>query len=143
VTVIRGGAGTDSITLAEGKFMAGAVIITGTNPGAGGLGDILTINGSTFAGGLTAILYGPNAEIDINDGGGYQPTIFSGLFHAIMIGSRSLIVVANGSGSGYSPVTFGGAMIAIGANGAGDLFKYHKANVIGPIIAIFFTEVPV
>ena len=54
-----------------------------------------------------------------------------------MTGSNSQIKVANGTGSGYSPVAFNGAAILIG--GAGDTFNYHLANVTGSIIPISFT----
>jgi hypothetical protein len=143
-TVIIGGNGQDTVEIKQAQLKLGATINLLNNPSPGPTWhDELEIDGSLIGGGLVAMLGGPNAEIDINNGVGDQSTVISGLFQAIMLGSDPLIYVSNGSGSGYSPVTFGGAAEAIGSAGGGGLFKYHAANVSGAIIPVSFTKVAV
>lgn len=142
LAIITGSGGQDKVYIEEAQLKLGAIINTQGNPSPGATWhDELEIDGSAFGSTVLVVMSGPNAEIDINNGKGFQPTVFSGLFEAIMTGPNALIVVADGSGNGYSHATFSAGAIAIGSPGAGDLFKYHAANVTGPIIPILFSTV--
>jgi hypothetical protein len=144
LTTVTGGNGQDKITLSQGNFKLGAVINTASNPG--GFHDLLDINGSLFGGGVLVTMSGPKAEIDINNGDGFQTTEFKGAFLAHMLGSSPLIVIADGSGSGYSPVLFDSSVTAWGTPGFGGIFEYDPANVtffaplVNPVL-IGFTKV--
>jgi len=99
----------------QGKFMAGRSHIGKRDQiPVGGLRRYPTINGSKFAGGVTAIRYGPNAENRYHDGRRIPTSLFVGLFPCdhdrFQIADRR----ANGSRKWLHPVTFGGAVIAIG-----------------------------
>ncbi|HEY3966098.1 MAG TPA: hypothetical protein VGM05_16175, partial [Planctomycetaceae bacterium] len=142
VTNITGSNGQDSIYIEDAQLKLGATINTLGNPSPGpSWHDFLNIDGSAFGSTVLVVMSGPNAQININDGTGYQPTLFAGLFEAIMTGSNPLILVANSSGAGYSPVTFKALAIAIGNYGAGGLFEYHAANVMGSIVPVSFKVV--
>jgi len=144
VAGITGSNGQDKIYIKEAQLKIGANINTMSNPSPGATWhDEVEIDGSSFGSTVLVTMAGPNAQIDINNGGGMQPTFFSGVFEAIMTGPNSVIFVANGSGSGFSHVTFNAGAIAIGSPGAGDFFKYHTANVTGPIIPASFSVIAV
>jgi hypothetical protein len=143
-TVVTGGNGGDDVEIREAQLKLGATVNLMGNPAPGSTWhDELEIEGSQFGGGFTAIMTGPNAQIDINNGDGIQPTAFAGLFLAEMTGSNPVIYVAPDTGAGYSSVTFNAGAEAVGSSGAGGQFKYHAANVNGNIIPVFFTKVPV
>jgi hypothetical protein len=143
-TVITGGNGQDDVTIRQALLkLGGAVNLMGNpNPGSTWFDD-LEIDGSTFGAGFTAILSGPNAEIDINHGLGNQATVFSGFFQAIMTGSHPVIYVADGAGAGYSPVAFNAGALVVGSPGGGGQLIYGAANVTGPIFTASFTKIPV
>ncbi len=141
---LTGSNGQDKIYIKEAQLKLGANINVMSNPSPGATWhDEVEIDGSTFGSTVLVTTSGSNAEIDINNGGGMQPTIFSGVFRSDVTGPNSVINVANGSGTGYSHVTFNAGAIAIGSPGAGDLFKYHVAIVTGPIIPSLFSVVAV
>jgi len=119
-----------------------SIINTLSNPSPGSSWhDEVEIDGSVFGSTVIVAMAGPNARIDINNGNGFEPTIFSGLFEAVMTGPNSLIIVAAGAGSGYSHVTFRVIAVAVGSPRAGDTFTYHTSNVTGSIIPILFSVV--
>ncbi|MBS0262780.1 MAG: hypothetical protein JSS02_12570, partial [Planctomycetes bacterium] len=140
-TNVLGGNGQDTVYIYNTQLKQGASINLQSNPGSAS--DLLEIDGSAIGGGLTAILSGANAEIDINNGYGYQATSFAGLFYAIMKGSQPVINVATGSGAGYAPVLFNGTALIAGTPGRGGLFRFRPANVTGVITVSYFTKVVV
>jgi hypothetical protein len=151
-TTIVGSNGQDEVFIEEAQLKLGASVLLNNNPtitpvkgalvlaldGVKG-NDYLEIDGAAFGGGVTVVMSGPNAEIHINNGNGTQKTTFTGLFYAIMGGSKPLILVSTSTGSGFSPVAFNGAAIALGSPGAGGKFIYYAPNVTGTIIPIYFT----
>lgn len=140
VTIITGGNGQDKVFIKEARLDLGTVISTLNNPSPGATWhDEVEIDGSSLGGTVIVAMSGPNAQMDINNGNGHQATVFSGLFEAILIGPSSMINVAAGTGSGFSHVTFSVIAIALGSPGAGDVFKYHAANVTGTILPVYFT----
>jgi hypothetical protein len=140
VTTIVGGRGQDKITLAEGQFKLGAVVNTVTNPSAGGFNDVLEVDGSLIGGAFQVAMAGPAAEIDINNGGGFQTTEFVGAVAISMPGSSPQITIADGSGSGFSPVKFDSSVAVAGSPGGGGIFEYDPANVtfaFAPVLTNF------
>jgi len=89
---------------------------------------------------VTASLW-PQCEIDINDGRRIPARYSAVSSHAIMIGSRSLMVVANVRKWLQAGDIWAGRY-RHRYQWSGRSFRYHKATSIGPIIAIFFTKCP-
>jgi hypothetical protein len=142
VTTIVGGRGQDQITLAEAQFQLGAVVNTVINPSGGGFNDLLEVDGSLIGGAFQVAMAGPGAEIDINNGGGFQTTEFVGPVAISMPGSLPRIVIADGSGSGYSPVKFDSSVAVAGIPGGGGIFEYDPSNVtfaFAPVLSNFTT----
>jgi hypothetical protein len=140
-TTVLGSNGQDKVYLYDTQLKLGALIDLQSNPGSAS--DYLEIDGSSIGGPLTAILLGDNADIDINNGHGFQTTSFAGLFYAIMTGSHPVINVATGTVSGHSAVAYNGSALIAGVPGLGGIFKYHPANVTGIITLSYFTKIVV
>lgn len=130
LTSITGGNGKDDIFIEEARLKLGAVINTLTNPGPGSdFADYLEIDGSLFGGGVLVTMAGPSAQIDINNGNGFLTTEFMGPFLANMFGSHPLIIVADGSGAGFSAVKFDSIVTILGSFGGGGIFEFDPARV--------------
>ncbi len=120
--------------------IAGSVNVVDQTTGA----ESLEVDGAFIGGSLFVAMPGSGAEIDVNNGNGFQPTTIGGLFTAVMTGSSPLIKVAAGSGSGYSPVTIGAGVVLLGSKGAAATFTYKAGNLTTPFFAsAFFTIVTV
>ncbi|MBS0260680.1 MAG: hypothetical protein JSS02_01890, partial [Planctomycetes bacterium] len=152
-TVVTGSNGVDEVLINEAQLKLGAIINLMTNPliaatsvafvdGVTGR-DYLEINGSYFGAGVTVTMNGPNAQIDINNGNGYQPAVFTGLFYAQMLGKTPLIQIAAGTGWGYSQVVGSAGGVLVGAVGGGGILRVHPANVTGFGTILNFTIISV
>ena len=139
-TSIVGGNGKDWVAIFSAQLNQGASINLQSNSATGS--DYLEIYGSVFGGGLTAVLTGDNAKIDINNFSD-QATTITGLFYAIMPGSHPVISVAAIAGFGDIPVAFNGTARIVGTAGQGGLFRYRTGIVMGTIIVTYFTKIAV
>jgi hypothetical protein len=144
VVLVAGGNGQDRVLIQEAQLKLGGWINLMGNPSPGSTWrDLLEIDGSAIGGPLTVAMSGPNAQINLNNGQGFQPDVFSGAFVALMSGANPVIYVADGTGSGYSHVTFAAGATVVGTAGGGGIVTYHVANVTGTITPVNFTKVAV
>src|SRR5262249_34566100 len=86
--LVAGGNGQDEIRIEEAQLKLGGTINLMGNPTPGSAWrDMLSIDGSAIGGPLTVAMSGPNAQINLNNGQGFQPDVFSGSFVAIISGA--------------------------------------------------------
>ena len=137
--LIDGGNGRDVVMLQQAQLKMGGTIDLQGNPGTAGSNDVLLINGSAIGGNLAVSMSGPNALLSINSGVAFQPDLFSGAFTANLTGDHPLAYIADGSGVGFSPVTFSAGAVFVGTVGAGGVVEYHTANVTGSVSGVNFT----
>jgi hypothetical protein len=146
VTITGSGTGAHDSTIqsagdaGSSVTIAGSVIVVDKTTGA----ERLEFDGASIGGSLFVVMPSSGAEIDVNNGNGFQPTTIEGLFAAVMTGASPVIKVAAGSGVGYSPVAIDAGVLLLGSKGAGATFTYKAANLTTPFFAAaFFTIVSV
>jgi hypothetical protein len=117
--------------------IAGSVIVVDKTTGQ----EKLEIDGSLIKGSLIVTMPGNGAEIDINNGNGYQTTEIRGVFIATMRGTNPIIYVANGTGTGYSHVRIDAGVVLFGKFRAGATMTYKRSNVTTPVIVPVFFKI--
>ncbi|MBS0263385.1 MAG: hypothetical protein JSS02_15695 [Planctomycetes bacterium] len=130
-TMIVGGEGQDDVAIRQARFQLGTTINLLGNPNLGpAWGDHLALDGTTFGGQCAIQMQGNYAQLEMNNGQGYQAEPFSGSLQVLMAGWQPEVVIATGAGVGYEPVVFYDATF-ISAPASGGVFYYNALKVAG------------
>lgn len=119
VATIVTGAGADKLTLQNTSFTSALSLNAGTSPSYSR--DIMKIDGSTFATGVTVSASGASAELDLGTDKTFGPTTFKGTFAAYLTGAFSQIYISNAS-STSSEVNFNSNVTFVGGASPGTYY---------------------